>query len=76
MSRRLRGIPIVVTSSGEESREVAVAESGGTDARDVSPWHRHPLVAGVIVALAAVNLRPAVASVGAGELAPVDGVLA
>jgi len=64
VARRLRGIPIVVTNSGEESREVVVAESAGTDARDVSPLHRHPLVAGVIVALAAVNLRPAVASVG------------
>jgi MFS transporter, CP family, cyanate transporter len=53
-----------VTNSGEESREVVVAEGGGTDARDVSPQRRHPLLLGMAVALAAVNLRPAVASVG------------
>jgi MFS transporter, CP family, cyanate transporter len=45
-----------------EGPEVVVAHSGGADERDGA--RRHPFLLGLVVALAAVNLRPAVASVG------------
>jgi CP family cyanate transporter-like MFS transporter len=48
-----------VTESGGEGPEVVVAHSGGPDVS-----RRHPFLLGLVVALAAVNLRPAVASVG------------
>jgi cyanate permease len=48
-----------VTDGGE-----VVAHSAGTDVGDVAQRHRHPLLLGLVVALAALNLRPAVASVG------------
>jgi MFS transporter, CP family, cyanate transporter len=53
------GIPERVTESGGEGPEVVVAHSEGPDVS-----RRHPFLLGLVVALAAVNLRPAVASVG------------
>jgi CP family cyanate transporter-like MFS transporter len=59
----LSGYPALVTDSGEESVDV-VPRGGGTDGNDVSLRQRHPFLLGLVVALVAVNLRPAVASVG------------
>ena len=55
--------PGLVTDSGEDPVDV-VAPSGGTDGDDLSLRPRHPFLLGLVVALVAVNLRPAVASVG------------
>jgi len=57
------GLAGLVTGGGEpEGPEVVVAH--GTGADEPHGARRHPFLLGLVVALAAVNLRPAVASVG------------
>jgi CP family cyanate transporter-like MFS transporter len=55
----LRGYDSVVTNSGE-----VPADGPAHGVREAPIQRRHPVVLGVVVALVAMNLRPAVASVG------------